>query len=96
MLFALICTDKPDHLQLRLDTRPAHVDWLSSLGENMKAAGPFLGANGKPTGSLVIIAADDIEAATVLSAKDPYAIAGLFASVDIRPWNWVIKNPENA
>ena len=25
MLFALICKDKPGHLQVRLDTRPAHV-----------------------------------------------------------------------
>ncbi len=96
MLFALICTDKPDHLQLRLDSRPAHLDWLTGLGASLKAAGPFLGDDGKPSGSLVIIAADDAQAAKALSAKDPYAIAGLFASVDIRPWNWVIKNPESA
>jgi uncharacterized protein len=94
MLFALICTDKPGHLQVRLDNRPAHLEWLNSLGADTKAAGPFLGADGKPSGSLVIIAADDLAAATALAAKDPYAIAGLFQSVDIRPWNWVIKNPE--
>ena len=96
MLFALICTDKPGHLQTRIDTRPAHVDWLNSLGSDMKAAGPFLGQDGKPSGSLVIIAADDHESAKALAAKDPYALAGLFQSVDIRPWNWIIKNPENA
>ncbi len=96
MLFALICTDKPGHLQVRLDNRPAHLTWLESLGADTKAAGPFLGADGKPSGSLVIIAADDLAAAQTLSANDPYAIAGLFASVDIRPWNWVIKNPEDA
>jgi uncharacterized protein YciI len=28
MLFALICTDKPDHLQVRLDNRPDHVAFL--------------------------------------------------------------------
>ena len=27
---------------------------------------------------------------------DPYARAGLFASVDIRPWNWVFKRPAEA
>jgi uncharacterized protein len=96
MLFALICTDKPDHLQVRIDTRPAHLEWLNSLGADTKAAGPFLGEDGKPCGSLVIIAADDLLAARALAAKDPYTLAGLFASVDIRPWNWVIKNPENA
>jgi uncharacterized protein YciI len=46
--------------------------------------------------TLVILAADDLEAAKALAASDPYAKAGLFASVDIRPWNWVIKNPEAA
>ena len=96
MLFALICTDKPGHLQVRLDNRPAHLAWLESLGADTKAAGPFLGADGKPSGSLVIIAAQDMDGAKALAAKDPYAIAGLFASVDIRPWNWVIKNPESA
>ena len=95
MLFALICTDKPGHLQVRLDNRPAHLAWLESLGAGTKAAGPFLGEDGKPSGSLVIIAAGDLDAAKALAANDPYAIAGLFASVDIRPWNWVIKNPEN-
>ncbi len=96
MLFALICTDKPGHLQTRLDNRPAHLAWLESLGVNTKAAGPFLGDDGKPSGSLVIIAAETIEAARQLAAKDPYAIAGLFQTVDIRPWNWVVNNPENA
>lgn len=96
MLFVLICTDKEGCLQTRLDHRPAHLAWLESLGADTKAAGPFLGPDGKPNGSLVIIAADDLEAAGSLAANDPYAIAGLFASVDIRPWNWVIKNPENA
>ena len=27
---------------------------------------------------------------------DPYAKAGLFANVEIRPWNWVINNPDAA
>jgi uncharacterized protein len=96
MLFAFICTDKQGHLQTRLDNRPAHLAWLDSLGTVTKAAGPFLGADGKPSGSLLIMAADDLDAAKVLATEDPYAKAGLFASVDIRPWNWLIKNPEIA
>lgn len=94
MLFALICTDKQGHLQTRIDNRPAHLEWLAGLGSGTKAAGPFLGDDGKPSGSLVILAAGDLDAAKALAAEDPYAKAGLFASVDIRPWNWLIKNPE--
>jgi uncharacterized protein len=96
MLFAFICTDKPGHLQTRLDNRPAHLAWLESLGATTKAAGPLLGPDGKPSGSLLIMAADDMSTAKVLAADDPYAKAGLFASVDIRPWSWVINNPEGA
>lgn len=94
MLFALICTDKPNSLQLRLDNRPQHLAWLDSLGSAMKAAGPFTDDEGKPTGSLVIIEAENRAAIEATAARDPYAIAGLFASVEIRPWKWLIKNPE--
>jgi uncharacterized protein YciI len=47
-------------------------------------------------GSLVIIKADDVAGAQATAAADPYAKAGLFSAVEIKPWNWVIKNPENA
>ena len=95
MIYALICTDKPDHLSVRMDNRPAHLEFLNDLGDRLKGAGPFLGADGKPSGSLVLIDCADIDDAKATAANDPYAIAGLFASVDIRPWNWLIKNPES-
>ncbi len=31
MLFAMICKDKPAHLNVRMETRPAHVDHLNRL-----------------------------------------------------------------
>ena len=94
MLFALICTDKPDSLDLRLSVRPDHLKHLESLGTALKAAGPFTDDGGKPTGSLVIIEAADRAAARAMAEADPYAKAGLFAAVEIRPWKWLIKNPE--
>ncbi len=96
MLFALICKDKPGSLQLRMDTRPPHVAFLESLnGEGKLAfAGPFLNAEGKPDGSLVVVEAPDLAAAQALSAADPYAKAGLFESVEIRQWNWTFNKPE--
>lgn len=96
MLFALLCTDKPDHLQVRLDTRPAHVDFLNGLNAEgkLKMAGPFLGDDGKPCGSLVVIEAEDRAGAEALAAADPYARAGLFAKVEIKPFNWVFNKPE--
>lgn len=95
MLYALFCTDKPNALQTRLDTRPTHVAFLERLNEEGKLAlaGPFLGDDGKPMGSLVIVEADSPEAAKALSDADPYAAAGLFASVEIRQWNWTFNKP---
>lgn len=98
MIFAIICSDKPNHLQLRVDTRPDHVAYLHGLNDNgsLKFAGPFLDDEGNPCGSLVAVEAEDRAAAEAIAAADPYALAGLFETVDIRPWNWVFNNPENA
>lgn len=95
MLFALICKDRPGALQVRLDTRPAHLAWLQGLNEAKKVAfaGPFLNDDGKPEGSLVVIEADDKAEAEALAASDPYAEAGLFESVEVRCWNWVVNKP---
>lgn len=96
MLFAFVCKDKPGHLQVRMDTRPAHVDHLNKLNAEgtLKMAGPFLDGDGKPNGSLVIVNVETAEAAKALADSDPYAKAGLFESVEIRPFNWVFNNPE--
>ncbi len=88
MLFAVICNDKPDHLEVRLANRPAHVDYLKETGAVL--AGPFLDPAGEMCGSLVVIEAEDRAAAENWAANEPYAKAGLFDSVAIRPWKRVI------
>ena len=40
------------------------------------------------------VKADSIEAAKALGEADPYAKAGLFESVEVKPYNWVFNNPE--
>ena len=96
MHFAFLCKDKAGALQVRLDTRPEHLAYLNALNADGKLAfaGPFLGDDGKPTGSLVVVKAETIEAAREIAANDPYAKAGLFASVEVKAWNWVFNNPE--
>jgi uncharacterized protein len=94
MLFALICTDKPNSLELRVTTRPEHVKFLESLGSALKAGGPFTDDAGNMNGSLIIIEAADRAEAQAIAARDPFARAGLFSSTEIRPWVWRMKNPE--
>ena len=96
MLFAFLCKDKPDHLNLRMETRPEHVEHLNRLNAEgtLKMAGPFLDGDGKPNGSLVIVEAATLADAQVLADSDPYAKAGLFESVEVKPFNWVFNKPE--
>lgn len=95
MLYAAICNDKPGNLQVRLDNRPAHVEWINAINAagGLAFAGPFLDADQKPTGSLVVIEASNIDEATAILADDPYNLADLFQSVEIRAWNWVFNKP---
>jgi len=96
MYFAFICADRPGALQIRLDTRPEHVAYLEALNAQGRLgfAGPFLRDDGKPNGSLVVVKAETIEEAREIAANDPYAKAGLFADVQVKPWNWVFNKPE--
>jgi uncharacterized protein len=95
MLYALICTDKPNSLAIRKASRPEHLAYLESLGEALLFAGPFTETDGVTmNGSLVVIEAGSLDAARKVAAGDPFAKAGLFANVDIRPWLWTVNNPE--
>ena len=96
MLFILICKDKPGQLDLRMATRPKHIEYLDGLKQagTLKFAGPFIGDDGKPLGSLLAVEAADRAEAAKLAAGDPYAQAGLFATTDIQAWNWTYGAPE--
>jgi hypothetical protein len=95
MLYALICTDKPDGLKVRMANRPDHVAYLQSLGDTLVFAGPFLRDDGETmNGSLVVVEAASLDAARAIAAGDPFAKAGLFVTVEIRPWRWTMNSPE--
>jgi hypothetical protein len=85
-LFVLVCIDKPDSLALRMATREAHFAYAGAAGRGVRLGGPFLDAAGEMAGSLIIIEAEDMAAAKAFNAGDPYQQAGLFESVEIRPW----------
>ena len=89
MLIALIAKDKDGALQTRKDNRDAHLAYIDSTGVVVQA-GPFLDAEGGMCGSLVILDVADMEAAQEWAAHDPYAKAGLFASVELIQWKRVI------
>lgn len=94
MFFVALCQDKPDGLPLRVATREAHLAWLKSLGSTVRFGGPFLDAAGEAmVGSMLMVEAADLAAAKAIFAEDPYAKAGLFTAVEVKPWRWVVGAP---
>lgn len=90
MLFCVIGTDKPDSLPLRLANRDAHLKHWGDAG-CVKIGGPFSNDEGTVmNGSMLIIDVADRAAAEKLVANDPYKIAGLFQSVEVRAWKWLL------
>lgn len=88
MRAALICRDKPGALQIRLDTRAAHLAYIEATGV-VEMAGPLI-ENGDMAGSLIVLNVETLEQAQNWAANDPYAKAGLFADVTVTEWKKVI------
>jgi uncharacterized protein len=88
--FAIHCIDKPGSLALRMATRPDHLAYLEGIKADILAAGPLLDGDGQPMGSLLIVDFADRKAAIEFAAADPYALAGLFASVAVTAWRKVL------
>ncbi|MEE3358964.1 MAG: YciI family protein [Pseudomonadota bacterium] len=88
MLVALFAKDKAGALQVRKDNREAHLGYIKETGV-VAQAGPLI-VDGDMAGSLVILDVEDMAAAEVWAANDPYAKAGLFASVELVEWKKVI------
>ncbi|QBF29631.1 YciI family protein [Thalassococcus sp. S3] len=88
MLIALIARDKPGALQIRKDTRAAHLAYIDETGV-VYQAGPLL-ENEEMIGSLIILDVTDLADARAWADEDPYAKAGLFQSVELIEWKKVI------
>ncbi len=90
MLYVIHCVDNKNHLAVRMENRPMHVEYLRSFGDKLFAAGPTLDDAGDMNGSVVILDLDDKAAAVDFAANDPYANVGLFSQVTINQWKKVL------
>jgi uncharacterized protein len=86
MLFVITAFDRPGALDLRMQVRPAHLEYLESRATQIRVGGPLLDQHDQPMGSLLIIEAADRDAAEAFAAGDPYGKEGVFEKVEIRPW----------
>ena len=85
-LYVMIGRDGPDGIALRKRHREAHLANLQPLVDAGRVcfAGPIRTADGDPCGSVVIFEAADLAAAQAVAETDPYAVEGVFASVEVR------------
>jgi len=92
MYFIVYAKDKPGHTEMRATNRPDHVAWLKSW--SVPVAGPLLADDNETMiGSMLIVEGNSREEVEAMLPNDPYAKAGLFESVEVRPWIWALGAP---
>jgi uncharacterized protein YciI len=84
--FVLIGHDGPRGLELRKVHRTAHLAGLEPLANagRIRHAGPMLGDDGAPVGSVVVFEAESLAEAKAIAARDPYVTHGIFARYEVR------------
>ena len=82
---ALIARHRPDGIEHRKQHRPPHLEHMARLDAagRIRYGGPLLNEKGEMGGSLVILEADDLEAARKTYAEDPYVVHGVFGAWDV-------------
>ena len=89
--FAIWATDRPGMAAERARVREAHRARLREGGRGglkVVLGGPTTDEAGAMNGSLLVVEARDIAAVRDFIAGDPYILCGVYAAVEIRPWQW--------
>ena len=98
MLYAIISQDRDNSLADRLQARPAHLERLQALRDEgrLVLAGPHPAIDSEDpgeagfSGSLVVAEFSSLEAAESWADADPYAAAGVYAQVIVKPFKKVL------
>ncbi len=98
LFYAIVGEDVPDSLEKRLAARPAHLERLNQLRDEgrLLLAGPFPAIDSPDpgpagfSGSLIVAAFDNVQAAQAWADSDPYVVAGVYAKVTVKPFKRVL------
>jgi len=98
MLYAIIAQDIENSLEKRLAARPAHLERLQQLKQQGRLilAGPHPAIDSEDpgpagfSGSLIVAEFPSLEEARQWADADPYIAAGVYQSVDIKPFKKVL------
>lgn len=98
MWYAIISEDVESSLEKRILARPAHLARLKELADEgrLLIAGPHPAIDADDpgpagfTGSLVVVDFPSLDEATAWADADPYAAAGVYANVVVKPFRKVL------
>lgn len=93
MLYVIFGLDAPGSLPKRAANRPAHLERIKALHEQgrMAMVGPFPNIDAPSMeagacGSLIVAEFESLEAARAWIEADPFSKAGVYATVEVRPF----------
>lgn len=90
-LFILNARDKAGALEVRMANRPAHLDWAKGAADKIRMGGPVFAEDGETfAGSVFVIEMDSLADVHAWAEEDPYTKAGLFESVEIKHFAWLL------
>lgn len=95
MLYSIVGIDVENSLQARLAARPQHVERLKALVNQGRLilAGPNPAIDSSDpgeagfSGSIIIAEFDSLVDAQDWADQDPYLLTGVYASVEVKPFN---------
>lgn len=98
MWYVIDARDVQDSLERRREARPRHLARLDALRDagRLLLAGPYPAIDAEDpgpagfSGSLIVAEFESLAAARAWADADPYAEAGVYASVDVRPFRKVL------
>jgi hypothetical protein len=98
LFYAVLAEDVPGSLERRMAARQAHLARLEALKDEgrLLLAGPHPAIDSADpgpagfSGSLIVAEFASREAALAWAAEDPYALAGVYARVTVKPFKRVL------
>jgi len=98
MLYAILSQDRDNSLADRMLARPAHLQRLQALKDEgrLLLAGPHPAIDSPDpgdagfSGSLVVAEFTSLDEATAWADDDPYAAAGVYEKITVKPFRKVL------
>lgn len=88
--FVVYAKDKLEMDAVRAERRSSHRARLRDHGHPVavRIGGPLLDGDGRMIGTMLVVEAQHRNAVDRFVAEDPYVLAGLYASLEIVPFQW--------